>query len=186
MGDRASPGDSKSVSALRRLAEAERHVQGQAVGMAFSMSMRKEPPSTESLYVFDNAEVEQARRRFAGLPLIFDPGTIRVLSERGVGPGWSCLEVGGGGGSVAAWLAERVGPTGFVLVTDIDTRFLEAMHAPNLEVQRHDIATDPLPESAFDLVHTRLVLQHVPGRDEALARMAAALKAGRLADHRGL
>ena len=24
---------------------------------------------------------------------------------------------------------KRVGPTGFVLVTDIDTRFLEAMHA---------------------------------------------------------
>jgi SAM-dependent methyltransferase len=146
--------------------------------MNFSISTREETRSPESAYVFDNAEVEQARRRFAGLPLIFDPGTIRVLSERGVGPGWRCLEVGGGGGSVAAWLAERVGPTGFVLVTDIDTCFLEAMHAPNLEVQCHDIATDPQPESAFDLVHTRLVLQHVPGRDEALARMADALKPG--------
>jgi SAM-dependent methyltransferase len=146
--------------------------------MTFSISTREETPSPESMYVFDNAEEEHARRRFAGLPLIFDPGTIRLLSERGVGPGWRCLEVGGGGGSVAAWLAERVGPTGSVLVTDIDTRFLEAMHAPNLEVQRHDIATDPLPESTFDLVHARLVLQHIPARDEALARMAAALKPG--------
>ena len=92
--------------------------------------------------------------------------------------GWHCLEVGGGGGSIAAWLAARVGSAGRVLVTDIDPRFLESLQVPNLEVRRHDIVNDPLPEAAFDLVHSRLVLLHLPEREKALARMVAALKPG--------
>jgi SAM-dependent methyltransferase len=128
-------------------------------------------------YVFDNAS-EQAGARFRALSEIFDPGTIRHLSERGVDQGWHCLEVGGGNGSIASWLSGRVGPTGSVLVTDIDTRFLEPLKLPNVEVRRHNIATDPLPESAFDVVHSRLVLLHLPERDKALRRMIAALKPG--------
>jgi SAM-dependent methyltransferase len=42
-------------------------------------------------------------------------------------------------------------------------------------VRRHDIATDPLPEAAFDLVHARLVLGHLPEREKALGHMVAAL-----------
>jgi SAM-dependent methyltransferase len=45
-------------------------------------------------------------------------------------------------------------------------------------VRRHDIATDPLPEATFDLVHSHLVLVHLPEREKALARMIAALKPG--------
>jgi len=63
-----------------------------------------------------------------------------------VGPGWHCLEVGGGGGSIASWLANRVLPDGRAVATDLDTRFLETLSIPNLEVRRHDIVTDPLPE----------------------------------------
>jgi SAM-dependent methyltransferase len=128
-------------------------------------------------YVFDNA-AEQAGARFSALSEIFDPGTIRHLSERGVDQGWHCLEVGGGNGSIAAWMSTRVGPRGHVLVTDLDPRFLEAAKLPNVEVRRHNIVTDPLPEGAFDLVHSRLVLLHLPERDKALRRMIAALKPG--------
>src|SRR5579864_234729 len=128
-------------------------------------------------YVFDNAS-EQAGARFSALAEIFDPGTIRHLNERGVGQGWHCLEVGGGSGSVARWLSERVGSIGSILVTDIDTRFLETMTLPNVEVRRHNIVTDSLPESAFDLVHSRLVLIHLPEREKALRRMITALKPG--------
>lgn len=131
----------------------------------------------EGGYVFDNT-ADEARARFAALPTIFDPGTIRHLTERGVRRGWRCLEVGAGGGSIAAWLSERVGPTGSVLATDIEPRFLEALDRPNLEVRRHDITADPLPEAAFDLVHTRLVLLHLPAREQALDRMVAALRPG--------
>jgi SAM-dependent methyltransferase len=128
-------------------------------------------------YVFDNA-AEQAGARFSALSEIFDTGTIRHLNERGVDQGWHCLEVGGGNGSIATWLSHRVGATGSVLVTDINPRFLEIVKRPNVEVRRHNIITDPLPEGAFDLVHSRLVLLHLPERDKALRRMIAALKPG--------
>jgi len=133
--------------------------------------------SSGSTYLLDNAGKE-VPARFAVLSTLLDPGTIRHLQDRGVGSGWHCLEVGGGGGSIASWLADRVGPTGRILATDIDPRFLESLNVPNLEVRRHDIAKDPLPEAAFDLVHARLVLMHLPERETALARMISALKRG--------
>jgi SAM-dependent methyltransferase len=130
-----------------------------------------------SSYILDNAGRE-ASARFPALSAAFDPGTVRHFEGLGVGPGWRCLEVGGGGGSIAAWLSARVGPTGHVLVTDIDPRFLESLNISNMEVRRHNIVTDPLPEASFDLVHSRLVLVHIPEREKVLARMVAALKPG--------
>jgi SAM-dependent methyltransferase len=128
-------------------------------------------------YLLDNSSRE-APTRFAVLSALFDPGTIRHLEACGVGRGWRCLEVGAGGGSIASWLAERVGPTGRVVATDIDPRHLESLNLPNLELHRHDIATDPLPAAAFDLVHARLVLMHLPERETAVARMVSTLKPG--------
>jgi SAM-dependent methyltransferase len=133
---------------------------------------------SESRYVFDNAAERETRERFAVLPRVYDPGTVRHLEALGVAHGWRCLEVGAGGGSIARWLAERVGPTGRVLATDVDTRFLDALAGPTLQVSRHDVTVDPLPEAAFDLVHTRLVLVHLPEREAVLARLVAALKPG--------
>ena len=133
--------------------------------------------SANPVYTLDNA-AKEAVARFDALAAMYDPVTIRHLQDRGVSTGWHCLEIGGGGGSIAAWLAARVGPAGRVLVTDIDPRFLEALQVPNLKVRRHDIVNDALPEAAFDLVHSRLVLLQLPEREKALARMIAALKPG--------
>jgi hypothetical protein len=72
----------------------------------------------------------------------------------------------------------RGSPTGGVLVTDIDPRHLKFPKSSNLEVRGHNIVTDPLPEASFDLVHSRLVLVHLPERERALERMIAALKPG--------
>jgi len=109
---------------------------------------------------------------------LYDPGTIRHLETLGVGPGWRCLEVGAGAGSIASWLAERVGPGGRVVATDVQTDFLQKLANPAVEIRCHDVAADALETSAFDLVHARMVLQHVPERDEALKRMVAALAPG--------
>jgi SAM-dependent methyltransferase len=128
-------------------------------------------------YLLDNEWHEQ-RRRLAALEAWFDPGTIRHLEALNVRPGWHCLEVGAGGGSIARWLAARVGPDGRVVATDLDTRFLDALAAPNLEVRRHDLAADPLPEGAFDLVHARFVVEHLADRAAALQSMAGSLKPG--------
>jgi SAM-dependent methyltransferase len=122
--------------------------------------------------------VRNASTRFAALAALFDSTTARHLGDRGVAPGWHCLEVGGGGGSIARWLGERVGPAGRVTVTDVDTRFLDQVALENVEVRRHDITRDALPERAFDLIHTRMVLMHLPARDHVLSRLVPALKPG--------
>ncbi len=132
---------------------------------------------SDTPYVFDNAHAE-TRERFPALADLYDDETIRCLQAVGVAPGWQCLEVAAGGGSIAQWLAGQVGSSGRVLATDLDTRFLESLASPSLEVRRHDIARDPLPESEFDLVHARLILVHLPERELALAKMAGALKPG--------
>jgi len=83
--------------------------------------------------------------------------------------------VGAGGRSIPEALAAAVGPTGYVLATDINPVWLDP-HG-TYEVRRHDIVADP-PPGTFDLVHARLVLVHVPDRAAALATMVAALRPG--------
>ena len=141
------------------------------------MTTQSQNVNRETGYVFENAGT-QTPRRWTALELLFDSQTIQHLAARGVGVGWHCLEVGGGSGSIAQWLKQQVAPRGHVLVTDVDTRFLESLSDPILEVQQHDIATDPLPEAAFDLAHARLVLSHLPNRERALRTMISALKPG--------
>src|SRR5262249_177875 len=86
-------------------------------------------PATE--YIFDNAG-KQAETRFRELSKLYDAQTVRHIQQRGINEGWSCLEVGGGGGSITSWLCEKVGVTGRVLATDIDPRFLQTLSFPNL------------------------------------------------------
>jgi SAM-dependent methyltransferase len=128
-------------------------------------------------YILDNAW-HQARERLALLEAQYDPGSIRYLEALGVGPGWRCLEVGPGGGSITTWLCERVGPTGYVLAVDLDPRFVAALSYPQLEVRRLDILADDLPAGAFDLAFARLVLEHLPRPEEALGRMIEATRPG--------
>ncbi|MFI9449990.1 class I SAM-dependent methyltransferase [Amycolatopsis sp. NPDC052450] len=126
-------------------------------------------------YVFDN-DSGHAIEQHRCLSEAYDPITFARLGETGVGDGWSCLEVGAGGSGVAQWLAARVAPTGSVLATDIKTGHLAS--GPGLTVLRHDIVRDPLPRGDFDLVHARLVLQHLPEREAVLRKLARGLKPG--------
>src|SRR6516225_12226555 len=128
-------------------------------------------------HVFDKAG-RRAEAQDRELSRLYDENTIRHIEQRGIDQGWSCLEVGGGGGSIASWLCKRVGPTGRVLATDLEPCFLEALAFSNLEVRRHDIRYEGLPERQFDLAHARLVLMHLPGRELAVQRMLASLKPG--------
>lgn len=130
-----------------------------------------------STYVFDDSW-EKEHERLAGLETLYDPGTIRRLEAVGVGQGWRCLEVAAGAGSIAKWLCERVGSTGKVVATDTDTRFLEVLHEPNLDVRRHNVVTDELPEEEFDLIHGRLIIEHLPDREQLVKRLVVALKPG--------
>ena len=127
-------------------------------------------------YLLDNQQSE-AGRRFDALSELFDPVTFRHFGAVGVSVGWTCWEVGAGGVSVPAWLAEQVGPSGRVVASDIDTAWMPAEGAA-FEVLRHDVGVEQPPAGAFDLVHARLLLTHVPQRIAALASMVRALRPG--------
>ena len=128
---------------------------------------------TATSYVFDNAATSPARQRMASLETLYDPVTRANLDATGAGPGWKCLEAGAGGGSIARWLAGQ-GCT--VLATDLDPSLCDP--GPGVEVRRHDLTRDPLPEARFDLIHARLLLCHLPQREQVLKRLVAALRPG--------
>ncbi len=125
-------------------------------------------------YIYDQGFSEE-RARLAGIESLWDPGSQRLLDGLGIGAGWRCLEVGAGGGSLVEWMAGRGAA---VLAIDIDTRFVEPLAGDAVEVRRVDIRTDELPERQFDLVHARLVLEHLTERRRILDRLAAALRPG--------
>jgi SAM-dependent methyltransferase len=127
-----------------------------------------------SAYVLGTEE----RGRLELLEQCLDPITTRSLDAIGVEPGWRCLEIGGGGGSVTRMLCERVGPSGRVDAVDLDTRFLEELAQNNLEVHRRDVVADGLPGDAYDLIHTRMLLIHLPTREKFLDELVAALRPG--------
>ena len=107
-----------------------------------------------------------------------DPLTQGNLDRVGVRAGWHCLEVGAGGGSVARHcLYDRVGPEGRVLAVDLEPALLEGLSGPDLEVRRLDVVADEVPAAAFDLIHTRAVLMHIP-RDDVLPKLIRALRPG--------
>ncbi|HEV7209327.1 MAG TPA: methyltransferase domain-containing protein [Mycobacteriales bacterium] len=128
-------------------------------------------------YLLDNRQAE-AGRRFDALAALFDESSFRHLDNLGVSAGWHCWEVGAGGTTVSAWLAERVGPAGRVIATDIDLSWLAGTPDPGFEVLRHDVANEAPPEGAFDVIHARLVLVHLPHREQAMQSLVRALRPG--------
>jgi ubiquinone/menaquinone biosynthesis C-methylase UbiE len=132
---------------------------------------------TETQWVGDQIEHDSELGRLRALERVFDPTTVRFLDETvQVAPGWRCLELGAGAGSLTRWLADRVGPTGKVVAVDVNCRFLNDL-PPNVEVVQGDVATVEFCDG-FDLVHHRAVLAYVGDPEDVLARAARALVPG--------
>jgi SAM-dependent methyltransferase len=132
---------------------------------------------TASSYMWDNAMVE-GRRRLSLLEQWLDPATFRRLDAIGVGQGWRCFELGAGGGSVCERLCEQVGTAGRVCAMDLDARFVRGLPYANLEAREENVLDAALPERAFDLVHSRWTLLHIPQREHVLEKLVASLKPG--------
>jgi SAM-dependent methyltransferase len=128
-------------------------------------------------YVLDNAW-EHERDRLDAMTGPYDDASIAFCLEAGLAAGWRCLEVGPGTGLFARRLADVVGAAGNVLAVDINTRLAAPIAGPNLEVRQLDVRTDDLPQAAFDLVHARLVIEHLPDRAGVIARLVRTLKPG--------
>lgn len=118
------------------------------------------------------------RQRLALMSSLLDPIEHGYISKLGVAPGWRCLELGCGNGSIAQALAARIAPTGHVVASDIDLSYLGDLKAACLEVRRIDILRDPIETGVYDFVVARALLHHLTPASGALERMVAALKPG--------
>jgi 2-polyprenyl-3-methyl-5-hydroxy-6-metoxy-1,4-benzoquinol methylase len=105
-----------------------------------------------------------------------------ALDRLAIGPGWTCVDVGAGGGDVSVALAEIVGHDGRVYAVDSDPAARDevaeaaAAHSQVLAITQagEDLR---LPE-LVDLACCRFLLLHVMDPAVVLARMAAAVKPG--------
>jgi len=152
-----------------------------ATGLEFEIEIestsggRTVPQSSE--YVMAKVDAAAESERLALLESCRDPATIARLEQLGVAPGWRCLEVGAGRGSIARWLADRVTASGSVVAVDIDPRFLTDV-PENVQVRQLDIREQGVEPGEYDLVHCRALLMHMPDPKATLARMVSALRPG--------
>jgi SAM-dependent methyltransferase len=128
-------------------------------------------------YAFDRSW-SQEDQRLAALEHQLDPVSQAVADELGLTAGWRCWEVGAGRGSMARWLAARVTASGSVLATDIDISGVAALDRDTITVMRHDLERDDPPSGAFDLIHARLVLEHLSEPAAVVAYLRSALRRG--------
>ena len=109
-----------------------------------------------------------------------------MLDVAGVGPGSRVLDVAAGAGGQTISAVRRVGPTGYVLATDISSKILEyALEAAqkqglaNVETRVMDGENlEELDEGSFDAVISRVGLIYFPDQQKALSGMRRALKTG--------
>jgi len=112
-----------------------------------------------------------------------------ALARTGLRPGQHALDVAAGSGDLALGLARRVGPSGRVIVTDINERMLavgrdrllDAGVAGNVEYVIADAEALPFASGSFDCVTIGFGLRNVTDKDAALESMFRVLRpAGRL------
>jgi len=130
-------------------------------------------------YVFDMGW-ERERERLKINEQYWDPFSIRILEQLDIADGMRVLDVGAGGGTMSQWFARRVAPSGSVLAVDLDTRFVVALDEPNLEARQLDLFSEEFPRDAFDVVHTRCLLEHLPDRVRGLECLIGAARPGGL------
>jgi SAM-dependent methyltransferase len=115
------------------------------------------------------------------------PVTTAMLEMARIGPGSRVLDVAGGAGEPALSAAARVGPTGYVLSTDISTSLVRlagenararGLGAERFEARVMDGEQLELPDGAFDAALSRLGLVFFPDRQRALAGIHRVLRPG--------
>ena len=101
-----------------------------------------------------------------------DEVSIAAIRAAGFAPGWRCLEVGAGSGSIASWLAAAGEDPARVVATDLDVGLLAPLEQEGVQVRVHDVVADDFPSGSFDLIHARFVLEHLAAREEVIERVA--------------
>jgi len=117
----------------------------------------------------------------AGMHRLWKHFTLHVAQVR---PGEQVLDLASGSGDLARGFARAVGPSGQVVMTDINyamlsrgrDRLLDAGHA--LPTVQCDAEHLPFPDNAFDCVSVAFGLRNMTHKEQALSEMHRVLKPG--------
>lgn len=111
--------------------------------------------------------------------------TRQLLDLAGLQPGQRVLDIAAGAGEPAVSAAERVGPGGYVLATDISEGIVElALQVARergfkqIETRAMDGEQPDLPDASFDAVLCRLGLMYMPHPVTALRAWRRAMRPG--------
>ena len=111
--------------------------------------------------------------------------TDEMLGMAGIATGHRVLDVAAGAGEQSVTAAKKVGPSGYVLATDISPDILafaqklakdSGLH--NIETQVMDGENLTVPDATFDAVISRVGLIYFPDQQKALREMLRVLKPG--------
>jgi SAM-dependent methyltransferase len=111
--------------------------------------------------------------------------THQMLDLARIKPGQRILDIAAGAGEPAVSAAERVGPSGYVLATDISEGIVELARQvarerglKQVETRTMDGENVDLPDASFDAVLCRLGLMYMPHPVTALREWRRALRTG--------
>ena len=153
--------------------------------------MSEQQPSFDAAK-YKNAQREQwnkdgaAWRRWTPtLERWYGVATRQMLDLARIQPGQRILDVAAGAGEPAVSAAERVGPGGYVLATDISEGIVELARQvaserglQQIETRAMDGAKLDLPDASFDAVLCRLGLMNMPNPVTALREWRRVLRPG--------
>lgn len=115
----------------------------------------------------------------------FSGVTKMMLDLAQIAPGQHVLDIAAGAGEPALSAAERAGPQGHVLATDLSENIIQFAqtladdrHLTNFKTQAMDGENLDLPDGSFDVVLCRFGLMYMPNRQRALAEWRRVLKPG--------
>jgi len=153
--------------------------------------MAEQQPSFDAAK-YKNAQREQWNKDGAAwrrwnpvLDRWYGEATRQMLDLARIQPGQRILDVAAGAGEPAVSAAERVGPRGRVLATDISEGIVELARQvarerglEQVETRAMDGEKLDLPDASFDAVLCRLGLMYMPHPVTALREWRRALRAG--------
>jgi SAM-dependent methyltransferase len=132
------------------------------------------------------ARTPEEYERLRAQARVWEAATGRLLDQVALAPGARCLDAGCGPGETMRLMAQRVGPSGYVMGVDVDgplgAQAVAMLHDAGhrrCEFARFDLTSgDPIPGAPFDLVYARLLLYHLPRRDAVLRGLWDAVALG--------
>ena len=109
-----------------------------------------------------------------------------AMQHTGLKPGDCALDVAGGTGDLTMQLSRQVGPTGKVIISDINAsmleegrkRLLDKGYGGNIEFVEANAEDLPFADNTFDCITIAFGLRNVTHQDKALQSMYRVLKPG--------